>query len=460
MKPLVVIGDSLLDRDLDGRAERLCPDAPVPVLSDVVSTRRPGGAALAAVMAAGDGRDVTLITALGNDDAGGALAELVLKAGVQLIDLHCNGATAEKVRVRAAQRPLVRLDHGGNHCGAIGPLSVLARTALTSAAAVLVSDYGRGLSSHIQVRDELSRQIAGRQIVWDPHPRGAPPVRGTQVVTPNEAEARSATPEVAGEGLPSLAERARRLARRWHAGGVAVTLGSRGALLVQGDSPPLVVPAAACSGDTCGAGDRFASAAAVALADGAVPSEAVAEAVGAASRYVAAGGPESLGRGGAGTPVDDGVSVTAEELVGRVRGRGGTVVTTGGCFDLLHTGHVRLLDDARHLGDCLVVLLNSDESVRRLKGPARPLVPAADRAAVLLALTSVDAVVVFDEDTPCVALERLRPHLFVKGGDYGGEQLPEQAVMAGWDGQCVVLPYLAGYSTTTMMKEVQRHGLA
>lgn len=460
MKPLVVVGDSLLDRDLDGRAERLCPDAPVPVVTDVVSSRRPGGAALAAVMAASDGRNVTLITALGDDDAGGDVADLVARAGIDLIDLGCEGATAEKVRVRAAHQPVVRLDHGGGHCGAIGPLSVAAGDALTGAAAVLVSDYGRGLSSHLEVRDELSRRIAGRQIVWDPHPRGAPPVRGIQVVTPNETEARSAAPEVTGAGLPSIVERARRLARRWHAGGVAVTLGSRGALLVQGDSPPLMVTAAAHSGDACGAGDRFASAVTAALADGAVPSEAVAEAVGVAARYVAAGGPEGLGSGGALPPTGGGVSVTTDALVGHVRSRGGVVVTTGGCFDLLHSGHVRVLDQARQLGDCLVVLLNSDDSVRRLKGPGRPMVPAADRAAVLMALSSVDAVFVFDEDTPCVALERLRPELFVKGGDYAADEIPEQAVMAGWGGQCVVLPYLAGYSTTAMMKEAQRHGVA
>jgi rfaE bifunctional protein nucleotidyltransferase chain/domain len=134
------------------------------------------------------------------------------------------------------------------------------------------------------------------------------------------------------------------------------------------------------------------------------------------------------------------------------------VVATGGCFDLLHAGHVRMLQAARALGDCLVVCLNSDDSVRRLKGPDRPLVEAADRAGVLLALGAVDAVVVFDEDTPAAALERLRPDIFAKGGDYTIDALPEATLVAGWDGQTVILPYIEGRSTTRILEEAVRRG--
>ena len=143
-------------------------------------------------------------------------------------------------------------------------------------------------------------------------------------------------------------------------------------------------------------------------------------------------------------------------LAERVRAAGGTVVATGGCFDLLHAGHVLLLRTARALGDCLIVLLNSDDSVRRLKGPDRPLQRAEDRAEVLAALGSVDAVLVFDEDTPEQALRRLRPHLFAKGGDYTGATLPEAAALEEWGGQAVVLPYLSGRSTTTIVQEAIR----
>jgi rfaE bifunctional protein nucleotidyltransferase chain/domain len=129
------------------------------------------------------------------------------------------------------------------------------------------------------------------------------------------------------------------------------------------------------------------------------------------------------------------------------------VVATGGCFDLLHAGHVATLRAARQLGDCLVVCLNSDDSVRRLKGPTRPLVPAADRVRVLEALECVDAVVVFDEDTPAEVLTRIRPDIWAKGGDYAGADVPEAAVLETWGGQAVVLPYLQGRSTTRLVHD-------
>jgi rfaE bifunctional protein nucleotidyltransferase chain/domain len=131
-------------------------------------------------------------------------------------------------------------------------------------------------------------------------------------------------------------------------------------------------------------------------------------------------------------------------------------VAAGGCFDLLHAGHVAMLQAARALGDRLVVLLNSDDSVRRLKGPSRPLQPAGDRAAVLLALDCVDDVVVFDEQTPREALERLRPDLFVKGGAYAVADLPEAKAMAAWGGTAVTVPYLSGRSTTRLVDEAAR----
>jgi rfaE bifunctional protein nucleotidyltransferase chain/domain len=258
--------------------------------------------------------------------------------------------------------------------------------------------------------------------------------------------------------------------------------------------------------DPCGAGDRFAVTAAGLLADGALPSEAVAGAVTAATSFVTTGGaatirlhpgaaatphpssghpgsghPESGDQGtpeprlpvpgppvgerspGARTtgpvvhsPPDRSPADRAMGLIAAVRARGGTVVATGGCFDLLHAGHVATLRSARALGDCLVVCLNSDDSVRRLKGLERPLVPEADRVAVLEALGCVDAVVPFDERTPEAVLERLRPDVFAKGGDYALADLPEAALLATWGGQAVVLPYLEGRSTTQLMKEVVR----
>jgi D-beta-D-heptose 7-phosphate kinase/D-beta-D-heptose 1-phosphate adenosyltransferase len=488
---LVVVGDALLDRDLDGRAERLAPDAPVPVVDDPAERRRPGGAALAATLAATlDGREVVLVTALAGDEAGAALRGLLEAAGVEVVDLGLEGQTPEKIRIRADGRSLLRLDRA-TRPGRVGPLERAGRRALEGAAAVLVADYGRGVAAEPGVRAALAALPARRPLVWDPHPRGPAPVTGARLATPNRAEAAGFAGQVAGSGLTAVTARARVLAERWAAAGVAVTLGPGGALLVEGAGAPLVIPAPpTAGGDPCGAGDRFAATAAGLLGDGALPSEAVAGAVATASAFVAAGGgatvqlevptprtrePRTLFPGPPnreGSPAPGSVEPVvhspepphsprtpldrALDLVAAVRAGGGTVVATGGCFDLLHAGHVATLRAARALGDCLVVCLNSDDSVRRLKGPERPLVREADRVAVLEALGCVDAVVPFDERTPEAVLRRLRPDVFAKGGDYALSDLPEAAQLATWGGQAVVLPYLEGRSTTQLMKEVVR----
>jgi D-beta-D-heptose 7-phosphate kinase / D-beta-D-heptose 1-phosphate adenosyltransferase len=465
--PLVVVGDALLDRDLDGRAERLAPDAPVPVVDDPAERRRPGGAALAATLAASrDRRAVVLVTALAADEPGAVLRHLLELAGVEVVDLGLAGQTPEKIRVRVDGRSLLRLDRA-TRPGAVGPLGRSGRHALAGAAAVLVADYGRGVAAEPGVRAALATLPARLPLVWDPHPRGPAPVPGARLATPNRAEAAGFAPQVPGAGLAAVTARARLLADRWAAAGVAVTLGAGGALLVEGAGAPLVAPApAVTAGDPCGAGDRFAITAAGLLGDGALPSEAITGAVAAATAFVATGAAATV------RLPDDGATLPAAPrdpggrelrpleralgLVAAVRAGGGTVVATGGCFDLLHAGHVATLRSARALGDCLVVCLNSDDSVRRLKGADRPLVPLADRVAVLEALGCVDVVVPFGERTPETVLQRLRPDVFAKGGDYGLADLPEAALLATWSGQAVVLPYLAGRSTTELMKEVVR----
>ncbi|MGE5635827.1 MAG: D-glycero-beta-D-manno-heptose 1-phosphate adenylyltransferase, partial [Nocardioidaceae bacterium] len=178
---------------------------------------------------------------------------------------------------------------------------------------------------------------------------------------------------------------------------------------------------------------------------------AVRAAVSCASAFVAAGGAGGALRETRADAVAEG-DASGLDVVERVRAAGGAVVATGGCFDLLHAGHVRTLEAARRLGDCLVVCLNSDASVRRLKGPGRPLVSQDDRASVLAALGCVDAVVVFDEDTPERALEGLRPHVWAKGGDYHGVELPEARVLGRWGGRAVILPYLEGRSSTRLIE--------
>ena len=452
-RPLVVVGDALLDVDLVGTASRLTPDAPVPVVEDIERRERPGGAALAAVIAAAAGpREVVLVAPVDSDEGADRLRAL-LADRVRLIEIPATGGTAVKQRVRVGHHSVARLDSGAP-VAVLGELPAEAAAAIRDAAAVLVADYGRGTTADPAVRTALA--AARGPVVWDPHPRGADPVPSARLVTPNGAEAArvagAAGVHAAGSGLAAVGAHAEGLIRHWGVGAVAVTLGARGALLSYGSGAPMVVPAEAVTGgDPCGAGDSFAAAAALALADGAVTGEAVAAAVAFATAFVARGGASAWDAAEPAGP-DVAAEPGVEAVLSRVRAAGGTVVATGGCFDLLHPGHVATLRAARGLGDCLIVCINSDDSVRRLKGPSRPLVTATDRARVLEALEFVDAVVVFGEDTPAEVLDRLRPDVWAKGGDYAGADLPEAEVLRGWGGQAVVLPYLDGHSTTSLVE--------
>ncbi|MEU8818486.1 PfkB family carbohydrate kinase [Actinoplanes sp. NPDC048796] len=455
MSPLlVIIGDTLLDKDVEGSVNRIAPDAPAPVLDEREVSDRPGGAGLAALLAARQGHEVALVTALADDEGGARLSRLLTEAGVRVYALPLPGATPEKVRLRADGQVLLRLDRGGSPQEP-GDAPAAALEVLGSAAAILVSDYGRGMARHPAIRRALGEVKA--PIVWDPHPNGPAPVPNVRLVTPNASEVRRMSGDAGGGSTLTVAQRGgHHLRQLWRAGAVVVTCGGDGAVLCHSGPTPLVVPAPEVSdGDTCGAGDRFAATAALALASGALVSEAVQEAVAAASSYVAGGGvtaalaptPELVDK----SEMPDRVGAAeAGKLIAAVRERGGTVVATGGCFDLLHIGHLATLQAARKLGDCLIVCLNSDDSVRRLKGPERPLTNERDRGRLLAALDCVDAVVVFDEPTPESVLSWLRPDVWVKGGDYadGGPELPEAELVKRWGGQTVIVPYLDGRSTT------------
>ncbi len=471
--PLVVVGDALLDVDLAGTAERLAPDAPVPVIDCHRERHRAGGAGLAAVLAAGLAGPVVLVTALGDDGHGARLRDL-LGGHVEVVRLPLRGGTPCKIRVLASGRPVARLDAGDGRA-APGPLGAAAERALRSAGGVLVADYGRGVAAHPGLREILTRLPARVPVIWDPHPRGVLPLPGIRLATPNQREARGFAGSAAAGGaaaagrgpevpLAWVARDGAALSRAWGTA-VAVTLGERGALLSVGDDTPFLAPPPAIVArphDVCGAGDCFAAAAAQVLCDGGLLTEAVTEAVRAASDFVARGGaadapgltiPPEPGSRQAGVPAPQPAG-EVWDLVADIRRHGGRVVATGGCFDLLHAGHVGLLRQARRLGDCLIVCLNSDTSVRALKGPGRPLVAAQDRARVLAALECVDAVLVFDEPTPVALLDRLRPDVWVKGGDYARGELAEAPVVRRYGGEVVLLPY-TGHSTSQIVAAAQ-----
>ena len=447
---IVVVGDVILDVDLSGEATRLTPDAPVPVVDVSGTRRRAGGAGLVARMLAEDGWPVTLVTVLADDDAGRQLEAAL--AGVRLVAGPSSFPSPVKTRVRAGSHPVVRFDQG---CGRtpVPDVTPAMLRAVERADAIIVADYGRGLAANPQLRELLARLADEVPIVWDPHPSGALPVPGVAVVTPNLSEAHQAARSPAGSleqpSSDGAGEVAGILLDQWRSRAVLVTTGERGAVLLRRrDRAPRPVPAPRVeTADPCGAGDRLAASLAVHLADGRDLEDAAVLAVHEAADFLAAGGVASLPDPPA--PGKARHRTTEPLLLARgIRENGGMVVATGGCFDLLHAGHARSLATARELGDCLIVCLNSDASVHRLKGDQRPIMNQQDRAELLLALEYVDAVMIFDEDTPEAALNRLRPDIWVKGGDYKGARLPEAELVESWGGRCVTVPYHPARSTT------------
>ncbi|WP_309105716.1 PfkB family carbohydrate kinase [Arthrobacter sp.] len=462
---IVVVGDVLLDVDLAGHASRLSPDAPVPVVDVGSVHRRAGGAGLVAKMLAADGHHVTLVTVLSDDESASHLERAL--DGVTVIAGPSGAPTPVKTRVRADGHPVVRFDEGCE------PPPVPAVTqpmlhALGQAKAIVVADYGRGLTAAPELRVILESLASKVPIVWDPHPAGAEPVRGVHAVTPNLTEARGfwARPGELRSSEPKGDERnedpgyiAAALLRNWHSKAVLVTMGARGAVLVREDGrPALTIPAPATSvSDPCGAGDRLAASLVVHLLDGHNVDDSAVLAVREAAAFLGAGGVATLA--GERQPVKlHGSGTDALALAGNVHAAGGTVVATGGCFDLLHAGHTRALAAARKLGDCLIVCLNSDDSVRRIKGEHRPIMSQEDRTEMLLALEYVDAVMVFDEDTPIVCLDKLRPDLWVKGGDYDVTELPETAIVESWGGRCTTVPYHPARSTSNLAEALLKVG--
>jgi D-beta-D-heptose 7-phosphate kinase/D-beta-D-heptose 1-phosphate adenosyltransferase len=443
MRPrLTIVGDVLLDRDLTGSVERISPDAPIPVVEVERESLRPGGAGLAASLAASDANvDVTLVTAVADDLAGSVLVDALERDGVAVRAGRRAGATPEKIRVRALGQSLVRLDRGD-----AGPAAVeLMPGDLEEADAILVSDYGGGATFDRLIRGSISTAIdRGVPVVWDPHPRGMDPVPGCRVVTPNRKEAAAKSGSGAGTTAEALAC-ARILRDRWGAAAVAVTLGADGAVLSEPGGQYLVAPPPVDARDTCGAGDRFATSTAITLARGLGLRDAIEEAVTAAALAVSQ--PWRWQE----VPTASGPARRGDDKPARSQSRRPITVATSGCFDLLHAGHVRMLRAARSLGDRLVVCLNDDTSVRRLKGSGRPIVPAEERAELLLALDCVDEVCTFSEDVPLRILDRVRPDIYTKGADYRLEDIPEARQLEAWGGETVILPFVEGRSTTELI---------
>jgi D-beta-D-heptose 7-phosphate kinase / D-beta-D-heptose 1-phosphate adenosyltransferase len=471
---VLVLGDALLDGWLSGPARRLGRDGPVPVVELTESHSFCGGAANTAANLAALGATVDLLAVLGDDAEARTLRDLLADAGVRTDScvIEMGRSTPVKRRLMAAGQPVARYDVAPPDPPRRSTRAALV-DALTEALraehrpdAVLVADYGLGaLTAEVHERLVALRDEIPLLVVDGRDPLGWGDAR-PDVVTPNAAEAAA----VLGIDEP-LRDRAAWAALRRDAlvgacGGadVLLTLDVDGVVGLPADphDPVLRTTAQpAAHSRACGAGDTFTAAYTAALCVDLLPVAALAVAQAAADVVVAL---EETAVCSAGAltarlaAADRGGLLEHRDLpavVDEHRRRGHRVVFTNGCFDVLHRGHVTYLRQARALGDLLVVALNSDDSVSRLKGPERPVNPLADRAGVVGAIECVDLVTAFHQDTPAELIELVRPEVYAKGGDYTPEMLPETPIVERLGGEVRVLDYLSDHSTTAIVTRIR-----
>jgi D-beta-D-heptose 7-phosphate kinase / D-beta-D-heptose 1-phosphate adenosyltransferase len=473
---VVVVGDALLDGWLSGPARRLGRDGPVPVVELAETRTAPGGAGNAAANLAALGARADLVAVLGDDADATDLHGLLEAAGVRTA--HCvteqERPTAVKRRLVSAGQPLARYDAGPAYPPRAGTAAALV-AALDAALAeptdaVLVADYGLG-SVDGEVRAAL-RRLRGRipLLVVDARaPDGWAALR-PDLVTPNAAEAAALVGELEPTGACRaewvLAHRAE-LARATGGADVVVTLDVDGAVRLPADPTTPAQRTTARPGPesrACGAGDTFTAAMTAARAAGVPPQQALVLAQCAADVVVGQDGTAVCSAGALTARLaarDRGSLLEHRDLLAIVaehRRRGHRIVFTNGCFDVLHRGHVAYLRQARTLGDVLVVALNDDDSVARLKGPERPVNPLEDRAGVVGAIDCVDLVTSFAQDTPAELIEAVRPDVYTKGGDYTPQMLPETPIVERLGGEVRVLDYLSDHSTTAIVGRIKAGG--
>lgn len=462
---VLVAGDIMLDRYWHGVTSRISPEAPVPVVHIGEAEERVGGAGNVALNVAALGAAATLLGYRGADDAGESLEGLLAQGGVNgFLDQPAGTRTITKLRVISRHQQLIRLDFedGFHHASAERLLTGFAR-ALESHAVVVLSDYGKGTLREAQGMIRLARQ-AGKTILVDPKGNDFAPYRDATAITPNQGEFEAVVGRC--EDDEQLVERGLNLLDGLRLEALLITRGEKGMTLLRRDAAPLHLPTHAREVfDVTGAGDTVISTLAAALAAGCPWPEATQLANVAAGVVVgklgtatvsvaelaeALHGPRARHHGG----------VSLEELlllVQQARAAGEKIVLTNGCFDILHAGHVHYLQQARELGDRLVVLVNSDASVRRLKGESRPVNPLEQRMAVLAALECVDWVAPFDADTPREAICRILPDVLVKGGDYAriSDIAGSDCVLAN-GGEVRLLDFVEGHSTTRLIEAIRQ----
>lgn len=470
MRPVVVVGDVMLDRYWRGQTGRISPEAPVPIVRVTGCDERVGGAANVAANAAALGAAVTLIGVAGDDADADRLESLCREHGLSprlLRDPRL--PTTVKLRVMAQHQQLLRLDFEAAADELPGHSPALADTLVTvleTSSIVVFSDYAKGALRDVQTL--ISRvRAAGHFSIVDPKGRDFARYAGADLLTPNLAEFEAVVGRCAEDA--ALVARARELCARFQLGAVLVTRGEHGMSLVPAAGEPLHLETRAKDVfDVTGAGDTVCAALAWALARGETLERAVELANAAAGLAVAKLGTavvsaheieESLGRR---ARVDSSIleGEALHDAIRQARRQGQRIVMTNGCFDILHVGHVRYLEEAAALGDRLLVAVNSDESVKRLKGPSRPLNSLHHRMEVLQRLAAVDWVVPFDTDTPRELIAAVLPDVLVKGGDYRVEDIAGAQEVLAAGGRVLTLAFHAGHSTTDLIERGIKAGIA
>jgi len=461
---VLVVGDLMLDRNWQGDTSRISPEAPVPVVHVKEVEDRPGGAGNVALNIAALEAKVTLLGYTGNDDAGRCLQTLLEKAKVQCqFEPLPDQPTITKLRVLSRHQQLIRLDFEDSfHHMPVAQLREDFDAALPEHDVVVLSDYGKGT---LACAPELiaAAIAAGKKVLVDPKGSDFEKYRGATLITPNWNEFQAIVGECQTD--QDVVERGTKLVLDLQLEALLVTRGEKGMSLLQPNQAPIHLPTQAQEVfDVTGAGDTVISTLAASLAAGASFSEATVLANQAAGLVVAKLGTATISQQELKASLhtlDDTPSgyVNAEQLDAAVRTariNGEKIVLTNGCFDILHPGHVRYLQQAKALGDRLIILVNDDASVARLKGPERPINDLATRAEMLSALACVDWVSEFKEDSPREHICRILPDVLVKGGDYQNiEDIAGHDCVAKAGGTTLVLDYVDGCSTTNLIKNIR-----
>ncbi|MCW0235381.1 MAG: bifunctional D-glycero-beta-D-manno-heptose-7-phosphate kinase/D-glycero-beta-D-manno-heptose 1-phosphate adenylyltransferase HldE [Ferrovibrio sp.] len=468
---VLVVGDVMLDRFVYGGVERISPEAPIPVMQIEREIVMPGGAGNVARNLAALGARVALFGLAGDDVAADQLNEvLALEPGIEAhLVVDETWHTIEKTRFIGSRQQLLRVDRESRaqpSDAAVDALIKAALEALADNAVLVLSDYAKGaVSDRVLAKLIKAAARAGKPVLVDPKGSDYRRYKGATLVTPNRAEAALATGESCSDDDSAVAA-ARKLVNDAGIANVLVTRGAAGMTLVQGQEAPLHLAAEAREVfDVSGAGDTVVATIAAALAVGRPLPQAARLANLAAGIVVGKIGtavvhPEEL-RLALHMPDPHGIEAKivtpqlAAERVALWRSRGERIGFTNGVFDLLHPGHLALLSDVRAQCDRLIVAINADASVKKLKGDSRPVQDERHRAQLLAALTLVDLVIVFAEDTPIPLLELLRPDLLVKGGDYTIDQVVGADIVRAYGGEVQVARHVAGQSTTATIKKLQ-----